>query len=73
MQTVFTFPSLTGVRTYEQGRQKRIVADLAIVRAATSAHELAGVWKGLEARGFWTKEERAYVAEAVLSAMTELA
>lgn len=64
------FPSLVGVRTYEKGRHLRWVADMALVNGAKDPAALALVWAALEQRGWWSKEERASIADSVLGAMT---
>lgn len=63
------FVSLTGVRTYEQGRALRMAADVRLVHEAKDPAALALVWAGLEKRGWWSKEERATIADSVLGAM----
>ena len=63
------FPSLVGVKNYEQGRALRLAADVKLIHAAKTPAELATVWASLEARGWWSKEERAHSADSLLGAM----
>lgn len=64
------FPSMTGVRTYEQGRRIRFATDIKRLDEAKDARELSRAWAALEARGWWSKEERADVADSVLTRLS---